>query len=131
MQLSIIEGSEQIDSVSGFANAELGIPMTQDTVIQIGSVTKVFNATMVMSLVEAGQLDLDVPVKRYIPEFELSDPKATLAITLQRLVVHRPKKRFNSTMRCCRTTSSQCWSPILRKGTGYANSPPRWIVWSA
>ena len=86
MQLSIIEGGEQLDFVSGFANAELGIPMTQDTVIQIGSVTKVFNAMMVMSLAEAGQLDLDVPVKRYIPEFELSDPKATPAITLRRLL---------------------------------------------
>ena len=86
VQLSIIEGSEQLDFVSGFANAELGIPMTQDTVIQIGSVTKVFNAMMVMSLVEAGQLDLDVPVKRYIPEFELSDPKVTPAITLRRLL---------------------------------------------
>jgi CubicO group peptidase (beta-lactamase class C family) len=86
VQLSIIEGREQVDFVSGFANAELDIPMTQDTVIQIGSVTKVFNAMMVMSLVEAGQLELDVPVKRYIPEFELSDPKATPAITLRHLL---------------------------------------------
>ena len=86
LQLSIIEDSKQIDFVSDFANAELGIPMTQDTVIQIGSVTKVFNAMMVMSLVEAGQLDLDMPVKRYILEFELSDPKVTAATTLRRLL---------------------------------------------
>lgn len=42
-----------------------------------------FNAVMVMSLVEAGQFDPDVPVKRYISEFELSDPKVTPAITVK------------------------------------------------
>lgn len=86
MQLSLIKEGEQLDFVHGFANAELGIPMTPDTVIQIGSVTKVFNALMVMSLVEEGKLDLDEPVKGYIPALELSDPQATRQITLRHLL---------------------------------------------
>src|SRR5262245_40799014 len=73
-QLSIIKDDEQFDFVRGIANAELGTAMTQDTVIQIGSTTKVLNAMMIMSLVEEGRLDLDVPVKSYVPEFAVSDP---------------------------------------------------------
>jgi CubicO group peptidase (beta-lactamase class C family) len=86
LQLSLIKDGEQLDFVHGFANAELAIPMTQDTVVQVGSVTKVFNAMMIMSLVEEGLLDLDRPVKSYIPEFEVSDPEATQAITLRHLL---------------------------------------------
>ncbi len=86
LQLSLIKGSQQLDLVHGTANAELGIPMTRDTVVQIGSTTKVFNATIVLSLVEEGKLDLDVPVKRYIPEFEVADRKATDTLTLRHLL---------------------------------------------
>ena len=63
VQLSIIKGGQQFDFVHGSANTELNLPMTQDTVIQIGSTTKVFNAAIVMSMVEEDLLDLDVPVK--------------------------------------------------------------------
>jgi CubicO group peptidase (beta-lactamase class C family) len=85
-QLSIVRGDTTLDLVHGLANAELSIPMTGDTLIQCGSVTKVLNATMIMSLVEEGTLDLDVPVKKYVQEFEVSDPKATGAITLRHLL---------------------------------------------
>src|SRR5690606_4793639 len=74
------------DFVDGLANAELNIPMTQDTVIQIGSITKVLNAMLVMSLVEEGKLELDMPVRRYFPGFEVADAEATQAITLRHLL---------------------------------------------
>ena len=85
-QLSIIKSGEQFDFIYGIANAELNTPMTQDTIIQIGSVTKVFNAVVVMTMVEEGLLDLDTPVKRYIPEFTVADPMATRTLTLRHLI---------------------------------------------
>jgi CubicO group peptidase (beta-lactamase class C family) len=85
-QLSIIRDNEQLDLVHGLANAELSIPMTQDTVIQCGSATKVFNCAMIMSLVEEGKLDLDVPVTSYVPEIEVADPEASRTITLRHLL---------------------------------------------
>ncbi len=85
-QLSIVRDGETLDLVHGLANAELSIPMTADTLIQCGSVTKVFNATMIMSLVEEGKVGLDVPVKTYLPEFELADPQAAKTITLRHLL---------------------------------------------
>jgi CubicO group peptidase (beta-lactamase class C family) len=85
-QLSIVRGGETLDLVHGVANAELSIPMTADTLIQCGSVTKVLNATMIMSLVDEGRLDLDLPVKKYLPELELADPEGTKTITLRHLL---------------------------------------------
>ena len=85
-QLSIIKDGQQLDFTYGLANAELNIPMTQDTIIQIGSTTKIFNAMVVMTLVEEGLLDLDTPVIKYIPEFKVADPLATQTVTLRQLL---------------------------------------------
>jgi CubicO group peptidase (beta-lactamase class C family) len=85
-QLSIIKGDEHWDFVHGVANADLAIAMTSDTSIQVGSTTKLFNAMIVLSLVEEGKLDLDVPIKKYIPEFEVANPDATCRITLRHLL---------------------------------------------
>jgi CubicO group peptidase (beta-lactamase class C family) len=85
-QLSVIAGGEQLDFVHGLANAELDTAMTVDTLIQIGSATKVWTAALIMTLVDEGRLDLDTPVKRYLPELELSDPGAAERITLRHLL---------------------------------------------
>lgn len=45
------------------------VPMRRDTIVDLASLTKVFTATAVMQQVEAGRIDLDAPVARYIPEF--------------------------------------------------------------
>ena len=52
----------------GCANLERGIPATPDTVYRIGSVTKVFEATALMQLRDAGRLRLDEAIDRYVPE---------------------------------------------------------------
>ena len=85
IQVSLIRDGQQLDFVHGLANAELGIPLTRDTVIQIGSTTKIFNAAIAMTLRENGELDLDVPVKTYLPEFAVADEVATATITMRRL----------------------------------------------
>jgi CubicO group peptidase (beta-lactamase class C family) len=85
-QVSVIVGSQRADFVFGSANAELNLPMTPDTVIQIGSTTKVFNAALVMTLVEQHRLELDVPIVQYMPRFHIADPKARTAITLRQLL---------------------------------------------
>ena len=45
------------------------IPMRRDTIFDLASLTKVFTAVAVMQQVEAGRIELDAPVARYIPEF--------------------------------------------------------------
>lgn len=85
-QLSIIQGGQQLDFASGFADAERGVELTTDTVMQIGSITKVFNATVVMSLVQDGLLDLNTPVKDYLSDFKVEDLQATQTLTLRHLL---------------------------------------------
>lgn len=46
---------------------------TADTPFVIGSASKSFTALAVMQLVDAGRVDLEAPVRDYVPEFELAD----------------------------------------------------------
>jgi CubicO group peptidase (beta-lactamase class C family) len=85
-QLSYVQDGKQLDFVYGQANAKLGMPLQVETAIQVGSITKVFNAALIMSLVEEGKLDLDAPVSAYVPEFALVGNAAADAITLRRLL---------------------------------------------
>ncbi len=85
-QLSISDGHRQVDLAAGFADAERGVEMTTGTVLQIGSITKVFNASVVMSLVQDGLVSLDTPVREYIPGFKVADPHATLTLTPRHLL---------------------------------------------
>ncbi len=74
--------------VHGIANAETGYPVRRDTLFQIGSITKIFVATLAMQLVEEGSLALDQPLVSYLPELELADPTARETITLRHLLTH-------------------------------------------
>lgn len=65
-----------------------GGPVTPDTLFRIGSLNKPQTATMVMRLVERGDLDLDRPIAEYLPWFALSEPGAAALITLRHLLTH-------------------------------------------
>jgi len=49
----------------GFADVEAGIPATDTTAYHLASLTKTFASTIIMQLVESGQLDLDAPVTSF------------------------------------------------------------------
>ncbi len=58
----------------GCANVAERRPATADTVYRIGSVTKVFQATWLMQLRDAGRIVLDQPVDRLVPAVWYLDP---------------------------------------------------------
>lgn len=72
----------------GVTSIETEYPIRPDTLLQIGSISKVFTAMLVMRLVEAGKLDLDTPVVEYVPELKLADETAQQTITLRHLLAH-------------------------------------------
>jgi len=74
----------------GIRNPEGKKPVTPDTQFYIASCTKTYTATVITQLAEAGKLDLDAPVKRYLPRFQLADDDATQKITVRDLLTHRP-----------------------------------------
>lgn len=68
----------------GFADLELKVPVTSDTVFEIGSITKQFVAAAVMTLVEQGRINLDDPASRYLSDL----PSAWREVTLRQLLTH-------------------------------------------
>jgi CubicO group peptidase (beta-lactamase class C family) len=85
-QLAIFDGKEVYQVATGFANLERGQQVTTDTLFQIGSTTKVFNAAMIMTLVDEGKLDLDRPVKTWLGDVRFAEPSANDRITLRQLL---------------------------------------------
>ena len=55
----------------GFADEGKDIQAGPQTVYRAGSITKLFTATAVMQLVEQGRLDIDHPLREYVPEFQV------------------------------------------------------------
>ena len=78
----------EIYACHGVTSIENPLPVDPDTVFVVGSVTKTFTATAVMCLVADGRVDLDAPVRRYVPEFTLKDERAAAAITVLNLLNH-------------------------------------------
>ncbi len=72
----------------GVTNIRHPLPVTEHTLFQIGSTTKTFTATLAMRLVEAGKLDLDAPVRRYLAGFRMKDAEVTECVTRRHLVTH-------------------------------------------
>jgi len=81
-------GGEVVVRPAGVLSTRSGVPVTADSLFQIGSITKVWTATLVMQLVEEGKLDLDTPIREYLPEFGLADPAAAAAVTARQLLSH-------------------------------------------
>ena len=80
-------GAVELESF-GVTSVENPLPVDGDTLFQIASVTKTMTATVIMRLVERGALDLDAPVRRYIPAFRLRDAAAQERATVRHLVTH-------------------------------------------
>ena len=85
LAVAITHGDEIIH-VRGYGTAGEGRPVRADTPFYIGSVSKSFTALAVMQLVEAGKIELDRPVKEYLPWFAVADPEATSRITVRHLL---------------------------------------------
>jgi len=86
MALGIVQNG-QIAHLQGFGIADSSDrKVTPQTPFYIGSVTQSFTALAVMQLVEAGKIDLDAPVQKYLPWFELADKEASAKITVRNLL---------------------------------------------
>jgi dipeptidyl aminopeptidase/acylaminoacyl peptidase/CubicO group peptidase (beta-lactamase class C family) len=73
---------------SGVLNRNTGVPVTDDTLFQIGSITKIWTTILVMQLVDDGLLDLDATVRSVLPDFALADEGAAASITVRHLLNH-------------------------------------------
>lgn len=86
LALAIVKG-DQILYLKGYGQTDSsGRAVTPQTSFMIGSITKSITALAVMQLVDAGEVDLDDPVQRYIPWFRLADLQSSAQITVRMLI---------------------------------------------
>jgi CubicO group peptidase (beta-lactamase class C family) len=72
----------------GVTNRDYPLPVDADTLFRIGSTTKTITATTVMRLVEQGLLDLDTPVRTYLPDLTLAGQDVAARVTLRQCLDH-------------------------------------------
>ncbi|MBX7126322.1 MAG: serine hydrolase [Cyclobacteriaceae bacterium] len=73
----------------GYRDVANKIPVTENTQFAIGSCSKAFTAAAVCQTAQDGLIELDKPVKNYLPSFKLFDPTATEQMTARDLLSHR------------------------------------------
>ncbi|WP_341941654.1 serine hydrolase domain-containing protein [Microbacterium sp. LWH10-1.2] len=86
--VGVLAGGEIFTTSAGILNRNTGVEADDDSVFQIGSITKTWTATLIMQLVDDGLLDLDAPVRDVVPEFVVADDAAASAITTRQLLSH-------------------------------------------
>jgi CubicO group peptidase (beta-lactamase class C family) len=86
--VALLQDGEEQAAGFGVTSTENPLEVTPDTLFQIGSITKTFTGTAAMVLVERGELDLDAPLRTYLPELELADADVADRVTMLHLLTH-------------------------------------------
>jgi CubicO group peptidase (beta-lactamase class C family) len=77
--LKIVQGGRDVKTAAyGFANLELGIAATTNSVFEIGSVTKQFTASCILLLQQDGKLAVEDLIAKHLPEIPNSWSNATI-----------------------------------------------------
>ena len=81
-----------VTTTRGFGITNLDNPqaVTPDTVFPIASISKTVATTAIMRLVEQGRIDLDAPVRAYLPDFRVADEQASREVRVWHLLTHTP-----------------------------------------
>jgi CubicO group peptidase (beta-lactamase class C family) len=82
VSVAVLAGDEVTAFAGGVLNTGTGVPATTDSLFQIGSITKVGTATVLMRLIDRGAVELDTPVSTLLPGFDRTD------ITVRHLLTH-------------------------------------------
>lgn len=79
---------ERYSTGAGITSVDNPLPVTDETLFQIGSITKTVTATAMLRLVERGELELRAPVRDYLPAFRVRDADVSARVTVWHLLTH-------------------------------------------
>jgi CubicO group peptidase (beta-lactamase class C family) len=77
----------QVLHTAGYGRDSTGAAVTATTPMPVASLSKSVTALAVMRLVEDGRVELDAPVRRYLTDFRVADPRGE-RITVRQLLDH-------------------------------------------
>jgi CubicO group peptidase (beta-lactamase class C family) len=86
--VAVLAGGDVVEHAAGVLSWSTGVEATPESVFQIGSITKLWTSSLVMQLVDEGKVDLDTPIRTYLPEFRIADEGAAGRITIRQLLTH-------------------------------------------
>ena len=84
----VVEDGVVTIATYGTANLNTGLPVVRETLFQAGSIGKSYTATAIMQLVDDGRLDLDAPLREYLPDLEFADPTVSKTLTSRQVMSH-------------------------------------------
>lgn len=93
--VAIVQGDKIVYNKGfGVANIESKQPVTPDMLFRIGSMTKMYTAATLLTLVEEGKIDLHTPIGKYLPGL----PPRLSAVTAHQLLTHTAGLQDRATM---------------------------------
>lgn len=120
--------------VSGVADVATGSPVTSSTSFAIASISKTFTAALILALAEEGRIDLDAPLRAYLPALkkvgskilvrQLLDHTSGLRdyfyhASIDRLLLNEPGRRWDPSL-ALRYVGKAYFKP--GKGWHYSNT---------
>lgn len=92
-QIGVISlaSDENVDArvlATGVTSQATGVDVTDETLFQYGSISKVWTATLIMQLIDEDKLSLDTRVVEVLPEFRLSTAEYADQVTVRHLLTH-------------------------------------------
>ena len=117
LQMIVVKDGEMaFNKAFGLADVENNIPMTVDTLMPIGGLSRAFTIIAVMQLVEEDKLKLDGTLAEYLPWVELPD-YAQNEITLEQLIKLKGARAYGSgeELRCPSECSELVTPDIITK----------------
>jgi CubicO group peptidase (beta-lactamase class C family) len=86
--IGVLDEAGELTWSFGVTNVEHPLPIDADTVFEIASITKTMTATVAVRLASDGKLDLDAPVRRYLPDFRVADLTVSATVSVRDLFTH-------------------------------------------
>ena len=86
--VGVLQDGDERHAGFGVTSVENPLEVTPETRFQIGSISKTVTGTVVLYLVAEGLLELDRPVRAYLPDLVLADADAAEKVTLRHLLAH-------------------------------------------
>lgn len=88
VSVGVLADGEEHCAFHGVTSVENPLPVDGDTLFQFGSTGKTFTATAMLRLVDQGKVDLNAPVRTYVPELKLLDEDVAQRVTVLQLFNH-------------------------------------------